>query len=323
MGMTDTTIGNAHAEAALGPILAVDVSKDRLDCFAADGAEAFVLANTPAGHADLVRRARAGRCVVVLEASGGYERALIAACLGHGIAVRLLDPRRVRHFARAQGQWAKNDRLDARVIAAYAAAIPGALHQPDPDAARLAELVTYRRQLIDIETTLANQAEHLSDAELRRDARLRLNALKLRLVRLDARIETAIAASTGLARKAAILRSIPGVGPVLCATLLAGLPELGRLSRREIAALVGVAPMDNSSGRRQGPRSIYGGRPAIRATLYMAALVASRFNAPLAAFRDRLRGAGKKPKVAIVAVMRKLLVLANALIRDNRPYRAA
>jgi len=316
MGMTDTT-------AAFGPILAVDISKDRLDCFAADGAEAFAIANTPDGHAELVQRARMGRCVVVLEASGGYERALIAACLSQGIALRLLDPRRVRHFARAQGQWAKNDRLDARVIAACAAAIPGALHQPDPEAARLAELVTYRRQLIDIETMLANQAEHLSDAELRRDATFQLNVLKLRLWRLDARIEAAIAASPALTRKAAILRSIPGVGPVLCASLLAGLPELGRLSRREIAALVGVAPMDNSSGRRQGPRSIYGGRPAIRATLYMAALAAGRFNAPLAAFRDRLRQAGKKPKVAIVAVMRKLLVLANALLRDNRSYTAA
>lgn len=316
MGMTDTT-------PAIGPILAVDVSKDRLDCFASDAAEAFALANTPAGHAELVRRARTRRCLVVLEASGGYERVLIAACLAQGLALRLLDPRRVRHFARAQGQWAKNDRLDARVIAAYAAAIPGDLHKPDPEAARLAELVTYRRQLIDIETMLANQAEHLSDPELRRDARLRLNTLKLRLARLDARIEAAIAASPALTRKAAILRSIPGVGPVLCASLLAGLPELGRLSRREIASLVGVAPMDNSSGRRQGPRSIYGGRPAIRATLYMAALVAGRFNAPLAAFRDRLRQAGKKPKVATVAVMRKLLVLANALLRDNRPYAPA
>jgi transposase len=213
--------------------------------------------------------------------------------------------------------------LDARLIAAYAAAIPGALHRPDPEATQLAELVTYRRQLIEIETTLANQAEHLTDPELRRDASLRLNALKLRLNRLDQRIEAAIAASPALARKAEILRTIPGVGPVLCATLLAGLPELGQLSRREIAALVGVAPIDNSIGRRQAPRSIYGGRTAIRATLYMAALVAGRFNPTLAAFRDRLRQAGKKPKVAIVAVMRKLLVLANALLRDNRTYTPA
>jgi transposase len=312
MGMTDTT-----------PILAIDVSKDRLDAFAADRGEVLDFANTAAGHAALIRRAVAGRRLVVLEASGGYERALIAACLKAGVPIRLLDPRRVRHFARASGQWAKNDRLDARVIAAYAAAIPGTPYKPDPDAAHLAELVTYRRQLIEIETALANQAEHLADQELRRDAKLRLHALKLRLRRLDQRIEAAIEAHPGLRRKAAILRSIPGVGPVLCATFLASLPELGQLGRREIAALVGVAPMDNSSGKRHGPRSIYGGRPAIRATLYMAALVAGQHNQGLAAFRERLRNAGKKPKVAIVAVMRKLLVLANALLRDNREFRPA
>jgi transposase len=316
MGMTATT-------PALAPILAIDVSKARLDGFDTATGETFSLDHTPAGHAALVRRAKAGGHLLALEASGGYERSLLAALLTAGLAVRLLDPRRVRHFARASGRWAKTDRLDARLIAAYAAAIPGAPHKPDPEAARLAELVTYRRQLIDLETTLANQAEHLTDAELRRDAGLRLKTLKLRLARLDARIAAAIAASPALARKAEILRSIPGVGPVLCATLLAGLPELGQLNRREIAALVGVAPMDNSSGTRHGPKAVYGGRPAIRATLYMAALTAARFNQSLAAFRDRLRNAGKQPKVAIVAVMRKLLVLANALLRDNRPYTPA
>jgi transposase len=312
MGMTNTT-----------PILAIDIAKDRLDCFAADRGETFALDNSPTGHAALLRRAKAGGYLVALEASGGYERPVIAALLKGAIALRLLDPRRVRHFARASGRWAKNDRLDARVIAAFAAAIAGANHQPDPDAERLAELVTYRRQLIEAETALANQAEHLSDPELKRNAKRRLLTLKLQLLRLDQRIEAAIAASPALHHKAAILRSIPGVGPVLCATLLAELPELGHLGRRQIAALVGVAPMDNSSGKRHGPRTIYGGRPAIRATLYMAALVAARFNKPLTAFKDRLRNAGKPPKVAIVAVMRKLLVLANAILRDNRPYQPA
>jgi len=315
MGMTDTP-------AAARPILAIDVSKARLDGFDAATGETFSLDHTPSGHTALLRRAAAGGHLLALEASGGYERPLLAACLKAGLPTRLLDPRRVRHFARASGQWAKTDRLDARLIAAYAAAIPGDFHQPDPEAAQLAELVTYRRQLIDIETTLANQAEHLTDPELRRDARRRLDALKLRLTHLDARIDAAIAASPTLARKATLLRSIPGVGPVLCATLLASLPELGHLNRRKIAALVGVAPMDNSSGQRHGAKTIYAGRPAVRATLYMAALVAGRFNPPLAAFRDRLRAAGKKPKVAIVAVMRKLLVLANALLRDNRTYAA-
>lgn len=316
MGMTNTT--PAHR-----PILAIDVAKDRLDCVAADTGEAFALDNTPIGHAALLRRCRQGGHLVALEASGGYERPVITALLGAGIAVRLLDPRRVRHFACAPGQWAKTDRLDARAIAAFATAIAGAPHRPDPEAERLAELVTYRRQLTETETALANQAEHLSDPELKRDAKRRLLTLKLRLLRLNARIEAAIANSPALRHKAAILRSIPGVGSILCAALLAELPELGTIGRREIAALVGVAPMDNSSGRRQGPRSIHGGRPAIRSVLYMAALVAGRFNAPLAAFKDRLRAAGKQPKVAIVAVMRKLLVLANPLLHNQRPYATA
>lgn len=312
MGMTSAT-----------PILAIDVSKDRLDCFVAQGGEVLAFDNAARGHAALIRLCQREGCLVALEASGGYERPVIAALLGAGVALRLLDPRRVRHFARASGQWAKNDRLDARIIAAFAAAIPGALHQPDPDAAHLAELVTYRRQMIEAETTLANQAEHLCDPELRRDAMRRLQALKLRLLRLDQRIAKAIAASPALSHKAGILRSIPGVGPVLCATLLAELPELGTVGRREIAALVGVAPMDNRSGKRDSPKTIYGGRPTIRSTLYMAALIAARHNPPLATFRQRLRTAGKKPKVAVVAVMRKLLVLANALLRDNRPYAPA
>jgi transposase len=308
---------------ATTPILAIDVSKDRLDCFAADRGEAFALANAPAGHAALVQRCQAGGYTVALEASGGYERPVITALLVGGIRLRLLDPRRVRHFARASGQWAKTDRLDARAIAAFAQAIPGAAHAPDPDAEALAELVTYRRQLIEAETRLANQAEHLRDAVLRRDAHQRRVSLRLRLAQLDQRIRTLIEASPGLRYKAAILHSIPGVGPVLCAALLAEMPELGSLTRHQAAALAGVAPFDNSSGKHHGPKSIRGGRPGLRCVLYMAALVASRHNKPLAAFSHHLRAAGKKPKVALVAVMRKLIVLANALLRDNRPYQPA
>jgi transposase len=305
------------------PILGVDVAKDHLDCFAAGRGEAFALPNTPAGHAELLRRCQADGLLVALEASGGYERPLLAGLGEAGVAVRLLDPRKVRLFARASGQWAKTDRLDARIIAAFAQAIPGLPHRPDRDSQQLSELVTYRRQVIDAETSLANQAGHLRDPELRRDATRRQVTLKLRLARLDQRIASLIEASPALRHKAAILRSIPGVGPVLCATILAELPELGAVGRHQIAALVGVAPFDNSSGQRNGRRSIYGGRPAIRCVLYMAATIAARHNPPLAAFSSRLRAAGKKPKVAIVAVMRKLLVLANALIRDNRPYAPA
>lgn len=304
-------------------ILAIDISKDRLDCFASDSGEAFTLDNSPDGHASLARRVAASGAIVALEASGGYEQPVIAALARKTLPVRLLDPRKVRHFARASGQFAKNDRLDARAIAAFAAAIPGQPYLADPDQQRLAELVAYRAQLRQAETTLANQAEPLRDAELRRDAARRLFALKQDHRRLDRRIREMIADIPAFRRKADILRSIPGIGAVLCSALLASMPELGQLDRRQIAALAGVAPLDNDSGRRQGPRRIHGGRSAIRAVLYMAALTAGKHNRPLATFKARLLAAGKRQKVAIVAVMRKLLVLANALIRDNRIYAPA
>lgn len=312
MGMSQTT-----------PILAIDISKDRLDCFAADSAEAFAIDNDATGRAALVRRCRAGGHLVALEASGGYEKPLLKALCKADIPVRLLDPRRVRHFARACGQWAKTDPLDARAIAAFAAAVPGPLHRPDAQAEALGELVTYRRQLVEAMTTLSNQAEHLASAELHRDAARRIAAMKLRLAGLDRRIVCAIEACPELRRKAEIIRSIPGAGPVLAATILAELPEAGTLSRRAIAALVGVAPCDNKSGRRTRPASIRGGRPAIRPVLYMAAQIAARHNPHLADLKARIRAKSGKPKVAIVAVMRKLIVLANALLRDNRIYAPA
>lgn len=301
-------------------IIALDVSKDRLDCLDADSGEVFQVENSEAGRKVLGARGRDRRVVFVLEASGGYERPVIHDLCSAGACVRLVDPRKVRLFARASGRWAKNDRLDAEMIAAYARAIPGREHEADPAHERLAELASYRRQVLAEQTTVANQAEMLRDPELRRLAKRRLAALKAQVSRLDKRIAEHIEASAPLRDKARMLLSIPGVGPVLCTALLAFLPELGRLSRHQVAALVGVAPMDNESGRRKGVRSIYGGRPALRSVLYMAALVATRFNPPLAAFYSRLRKAGKKPKVAIVAVMRKLVVMANALIRDQRVY---
>ena len=305
------------------PILALDVSKDRLDAFCSATGEAFALPNSADGHRELCRRAKASGAVTAMEASGGYEQPALRALHTAGLPARLCDPRKVRLFARASGQWAKNDRLDARAIAAFAQAIPGENHSLDQVPQRLAELVTYRRQIVDAETTLGNQARHLTDAALKRDAARRLATLKMRRIMVETRIAADIKASPGLAARAAILNSVPGIGPVLSAVLLAEMPELGHLGRREVAALVGVAPIDNDSGKRRGPRSTYGGRATVRTTLYMAALVAGQRNKPLAEFRARLLAAGKKPKVAIVAVMRKLIVLANALLRDNRPYRPA
>jgi transposase len=301
-------------------IIALDVSKDRLDGLDADTGEVFQVENSAAGWAALARRGRGRAVQFVLEASGGYERPVIHDLCAAGLSVRLVDPRKVRLFARASGRWAKNDRLDAEMIAAYARAIPGAERQIDPAQERLAELASYRRQLLAEQTMVTNQAETLRDPELRRLTARRLAALKAQIVRIDKRIAEHIDASPTLRDKARMLLSIPGVGDVLCSAFLAFLPELGQLGRRQVAALVGVAPMDNDSGRRKGARSIYGGRPALRSILYMAALAAARFNKPLAAFYSRLRNAGKKPKVAIVAVMRKLVVMANALIRDQRVY---
>lgn len=304
-------------------IIAIDVSKDRLDCLDEETGEAFALENSTAGRAELARRAQGRSTQFVLEASGGLERPVVQELCAAGLTVRLVDPRKVRLFARACGRFAKNDRLDAQMIAAYARAVPGVAHQPDPAQERLAELATYRRQLLVEQTALASQATGLRDPVLLRLVKRRAMALTAQLALVDKRIAQHIETTSALAAKARLLRSIPGVGPVLCTALLAFLPELGQLGRQQVAALAGVAPLDNDSGRRKGTRSIYGGRPAVRSVLYMAALVATRYNPPLAAFYERLRAAGKKPKVAIVAVMRKLVILANALVRDNKLYQPA
>lgn len=301
-------------------IIGLDISKDRLDGFDAESKETFQVENTRQGRAGLVRKYCGRTVLFVAEASGGYERPLRNDLREAGFSVRIVDPRKVRLFARASGRWAKTDRLDAEIIAAYARAIPGTSPSPDPRQEHLAELATYRRQLVDETTTIKTQSALLRDPELRRISDRRLASLKAQIVRLDKRIAETIEASEDLQEKARLLRSIPGVGAVLGAALLAFLPELGNLSRHQVAALVGVAPLDNQSGRRNGPRHIYGGRPLLRSILFMGALVASRCNKPLAAFYQHLRSAGKKPKVALVAVMRKLVVLANALLRDKRLY---
>lgn len=231
-------------------IIALDVSKDRLDCLDADTGEVFQVKNSVSDRASLAARYHGRAVQCVLEASGGYERPVIHDLCQAGLSVRLVDPRKVRFFARASGRWAKNDRLDAEMIAAYASAIPGSDRQIDPAQEQLAELATYRRQLLDEQTMVSNQAETLRDPELRRQTARRLASLKAQLTRLDKRIAEHIQVSPLLADRARLLLSIPGVGPVLCTALLAFLPELGQLTRHQVAALAGVAPMDHDSGRR-------------------------------------------------------------------------
>lgn len=261
---------------------------------------------------------------VGLEASGGYERLVMDALQAEGLDVRRLDARRVRQFAGAKGRLAKNDRVDALVIAQAVAVLPDedeAAPARRRDLDPLVERLRYRERLTEWVTDCDNLLEHQREADLRKRVKLRKARLTAEIARLDKEMAALVAADddwSGLERR---LRTVKGVGPVLARTLIALLPELGKLSRTRIASLVGVAPMDDDSGRREGQRHIQGGRQAVRDALYMAALSAMRFNPQIAVFAKRL--AGKKPKVIIVACMRKLLVTLNAMLRDGQDWRAA
>ena len=302
----------------------IDISKDRLDVAVHPTDEQFSVTNDEAGWRLLVRRLKPlGTRAIGLEASGGYERGAIVALFKAGLPVRSVNAWKLRQFARAAGLLAKNDRLDARAIAWFVATLPSREVRHDPVVDRLAELVTARRQLVDAIQQTGNQTEHLRDAGLRRMQQRRIRQLERDLAELDLRIARAIDASPVLSARRDLLCSMPGVGPVLAATLLALLPELGTLGHRPIGALVGVVPYDFDSGRMRGLRCIFGGRAAVRRVLFMAAQAAALWNPTLKAFKQRLLAAGKKPKVAIVAVMRKLIVTLNAMLRDNQTWRIA
>jgi len=295
----------------------IDISMDRLDVAIRPGGQCLFVANDAAGWAELVVRLH--RCAIAaigLEPSGGYERGVIRALLAAGFSVRRINPNKLRQFARARGVLAKNDRLDAQLIAEYVAIMPSRSVQSNPAADRLAEVVTMRRQLCDEHVAAENQASHLGDAILRRIDQRRLARIEADVRLLDKRLAELVAAEPGLARRFGLLCSMPGVGATLAYTLLALLPELGQIGRKQVAALVGLAPYDFDSGKFRGQRHIWGGRMAVRNVLYMAALAAFRFNPALKAFHRRLVAAGKKPKVAIVAVMRKMIGVLNAMLRE-------
>ncbi len=283
--------------------------------------EEFSVTNDDAGWRTLIRRLKPlGARAIGIEASGGYERGAVISLLEAGLPVRSGNPWKLRLFAKAAGVLAKNDRLDARVIARFVATLPSREVRRDRTVDRLAELVQARRQLVDAIQQTGNQAQLLRDAALRRLQARRIRQLERDVTQLYRLIAQAIAADATLSARRDLLCSMPGVGPVLAATLLALLPELGALPNRSIAALVGVVPYDFDSGKMKGLRHIFGGRAAIRRVLFMAAQAAAMFNPTLKAFKRRLLDAGKKPKVAIVAVMRKLIVTLNAMVRDNAPW---
>jgi transposase len=259
---------------------------------------------------------------VGLEASGGYEITVIDALEARGFEVVRFNAQRIRLFAKAKGRLAKNDRADARTIAQATAVLLDAAPTPRRrDLDPLVEHLTYRHQIRAWITDCTNQLERLRDRSLRKMIERRRIALQQELTRLDKKLAKLVAEHDDWHVLEQRLRTVPGVGPVLVQTLIALLPELGQLSRRAIASLVGVAPFDDDSGKYAGERHIKGGRAAIREVLYMAALVAKRHNPVIAAFAQRL--AGKKPKVILVACMRKLLVILNAMRRDGQPWRYA
>lgn len=300
----------------------VDVSKDWLDVAVWPGREAWRVANDRAGRGGLVRRLkRLGDLQAVgFEASGGYERGLLKALLDADLPARRINPTRIRKFAQACGVLAKTDRIDALMIARFAATLPGRLAERNKAAEALAELVTARRQLCEEMTRATNQAQHADQSLLKRLARRRAARLSEDIAALDAAIAKAVASDPELARKDALIRSVPCVGPVLSHTLLGLMPELGTLSNRAAAALLGVAPFDRDSGLMRGQKHIAGGRQPVRDVAYMAALVGARCNPVLAAFKQRLQAAGKRPKVIIVALMRKLITILNAMLRDGTSW---
>jgi len=306
-------------------VVGIDVSKAMLDVVILPLGEVLRVDNAASGWRRLIGRLRRETvAVVAFEATGGYERGLLKALNKARLPAARVNPNRVREFAKACGVLAKNDRLDALMIARFAQTLPPRLTRPDPAVEALAELVTARRQISEDLTRTANQADHAASATLKRLFRRRLRALETDLKLIDLEIAKVVAKDPGLARKNALLQTAPGVGPVTSPTLLALLPELGQVAGRPIASLVGVAPFDHDSGTLKGQRCIWGGRQPVRNTLYMAALGAIRTKGScFQVFYQKLIKAGKKPKVAIVAVMRKLATTLNAMLKYDQPWRPA
>lgn len=300
----------------------VDVAKATLEVFCAELSLAPQVPNTPAGIRSLCQALRKQRAkvLVICEATGGLEAALVAALPRAGVAVSVLNPRRARDFARATGQLAKTDRIDARLLAQFGRQLqPEPTPAPDPHLQELVVLVGRREELVQMRSAEQNRLHASVHATVRASLQRSIERLGEEIARLEGLMDTLCRRQPKLAQKLAALRAVEGVGPVCATTLLATVPELGTLSDGQCAALLGVAPLNCDSGQWRGRRRIYGGRAFARRVLYMAALTASRSNPLLAAFYQRLIAAGKPPKVALVAVMRKLLLHLNRVLRAPAP----
>lgn len=303
----------------------IDVSKDRLDVAVRPSGETFFVERNARGLEVLVVRLRElSPHIIALEATGGFETIAAAALAGAGLPVVIVNPAQIRAFAKAIGRHAKTDPIDANVIAHFAEATkPQVRPLPDEATRVLADLVTRRRQIVEMIGAERQREKRITVPRLKKSIARLLTALEKELASLDDDIDDAVRGSPAWREKEDLLASVPGIGPIIARTLIADLPELGRLGRKEIAALAGLAPFTRQSGQWRGKSFIAGGRTAVRAALFMGALVAKQHNPVLKAFFERLVAAGKPKMVALVAVARKLLTILNAIIRDNRPWQTA
>lgn len=303
----------------------IDVSKDRLDVHLCPSGEVFATPRNGEGLAALLERLGALPVeLVVLEATGGFETVVAAALAGARLPLAVVNPRQIRDFARATGRLAKTDALDAAVIARFAEAVrPEPRPLPDAEAQALGEMVARRRQIVETMVAERNRRRHLTQPRLVKGVDRVLALLQAELSGIESDIDGAVRKTPAWREREDLLRSVPSIGPAVARTLIAELPELGALDRRKIASLVGLAPVNRDSGTLRGRRAIAGGRATVRAALFMSVMVAIRHKLPLQATYERLRKAGKPPKVAIVACMRKLLTIANAIIRDAKPWQNA
>lgn len=301
--------------------IGIDICKDRLDIADDSNAKPWSVANNEKGVSSLVSRLKSFKPTrIIMEATGGLETLLYSALTLAGLPAVVINPRQARDFAKALGKLAKTDAIDARILALFGAAVkPEVRPMKDEKTQELAALVTRRRQLIGMLTAEKTRLQQ-APKWIRKDIKDLIKSLEKRLRKLEAGITIKIKTTPGWKEKDDLLKSVPGVGDVLSMNLLSNLCELGKLDRKQIAALVGVAPLNRDSGNFRGTRKIWGGRAEVRAALYMAALSASRYNPAIKAFYQRLILQGKKPKVALTACMRKLLVILNTMVKNNTPW---
>jgi transposase len=300
----------------------IDVAKASMDVAVHQSQQRWSFSNDDEGISKAVCCLReVAPALIVMEATGGIELPIAAALAAAGLPVAVVNPRQVRDFARATGKLAKTDAIDAQVIAHFAAALKPTPHPlPGAQAQEFDALLTRRRQVVEMLTAEKNRLSSAPSKAVREHIKAHIGWLEQELANINSDLGRRVRQSPVWREKDALLRSVPGVGPVLSFTFLADLPELGALDRKQIAALVGVAPLNQDSGTMRGKRAIWGGRATVRATLYMSALAATRYNPVIRAFYRRLCAAGKAKKVALTACMRKLLTILNAIVKHQTPW---